>query len=377
VNRAILVGLPLVLLCGGSYAPGLRAQGPPSAPQPRQDGWLTASVESVKISGARLRAMEAAIRSGEFKKITSVAIARQGKLVYEAYFDGSDPATARNTRSATKTVTGMLVGIAIDKGLLASVETPVLPFFADKRPFENPDPRKEKITVEDFLTMSSLLECDDDNTFSRGNEERMYLVEDWLKFTLDLPIRGFPSWVPKPKDSPYGRSFSYCTAGATTLGGVLERATRTPIQEFATKNLFAPLGVQKAEWQFSPLGLAQTGGGLGLQSRDLLKLGQMYADGGVWRGARIVSKAWVTASTRPHARVDEQTEYGYLWWLRSFRTGGKAYGAYYMSGNGGSKVAVFPDLGLVVVITSTNYSTPGMHQQTDRLLSDYILASAG
>ena len=89
-------------------------------------------------SEERLRAMEAAIRSGTFPKVTSVLLARNGKLVYEKYFDGSDPATLRNTRSATKTVTGMLVGIAIDKGLLPGVDARILDFFPEKQPVQNP-----------------------------------------------------------------------------------------------------------------------------------------------------------------------------------------------------------------------------------------------
>ncbi len=339
------------------------------APTASQDGWVTASVESAGLARARLEAMERAIQAGDFKKITSVLVARNGKLVYEAYFDESGSEGLRDTRSVTKTLTGLLVGIAVEQGLLTA-DSRVLPFF--KGPFQNPDPRKEKITVEDFLTMSSILECNDWNEYSRGNEERMYPIEDWVKFALDLPVRGF-SPGETPKDQPYGRSFSYCTAGVFTLGQVVAGAARQPVEEFAARNLFGPLGIRKAEWKFSPLGLAMTGGGLRLRSRDLLKLGQLYLNGGVWNGTRAVPEAWTKNSIRPHARIDEQTEYGYLWWLKSFKSGEKSFPAYYMTGNGGNKVVVLPDLHMVVVLTSTNYNTRGMHEQTDKLLTDYIL----
>ena len=336
------------------------------------DGWTAVELGSAGLDSVAFARMEQAIAAGEFKKITSIVIARHGKLAYEKYFEG-DAATLRDTRSATKTITSMVTGIAIDQRALPGPDAKVFSYFPEKQPLANPDPRKDATTVEDILTMSSLLECDDWNQYSRGNEERMYVIEDWVKFFLDLPVKGFPPWVTKPQDSPYGRSFSYCTAGVTTLGGVLEKALKTKLADFAAASLFTPLGIQHVQWAYSPLGLAQGGGGLRLRSRDLLKLAQLYLDQGLWNGKQVVSEKWVKVSTTPHAQIDDDTRYGYLWWLKDFKGGAHSYSAYYMSGNGGNKVAVFPALDMTVVITSTNYNTRGMHEQTDRLLTDYIL----
>jgi len=325
------------------------------------------------VAPEKLNSMETAVRAGDFKKIGSVLVARHGKLVYEGYFDG-DAATLRDTRSATKSITDLLVGIAIGEKKLSGVDARILTLLPEHaRKMQNPDSRKDKISVEDFLTMSSPLECDDWNDASRGNEERMYVIEDWAQFILDLPVRGRMHVGEQPESPKYGRYFSYCTGGVFVLSEVLQKATGQRTDRYAQEKLFAPLGITDAQWGYSPLNIPQTGGGLRLTSRELLKIAELYRAGGRWQGTRVVDEAWVKNSTQPHAQIDEETEYGYLWWLKSFKSGGKSYPAFFMSGNGGNKVAVFPGLDLAVVITSTNYNTRGMHEQTEKLLTDYIL----
>jgi CubicO group peptidase (beta-lactamase class C family) len=350
---------------------------PQASSQPTTTDWPTASSAQVGLSEARLRSLDAAIRSGEFNKIGSVLIARRGKLAYEDYFDG-DSATLRDTRSATKSITDILIGIAIEEHKLSGVDAKVLALLPERAGrIQNSDPRKAAITIEDFLTMSSPLECDDWNDASRGNEERMYLVEDWAQFILDLPIRGHMRVGEQAETPAYGRYFSYCTGGVFTLSEVLQKATGVRADRYAADKLFHPLGIRNAEWVYSPMNVPMTGGGLRLTSRDLLEIAQLYLNAGEWRGKRIVSEAWVHLSTQPHARIDEATEYGYLWWLKSFKSGEKSYPAFFMSGNGGNKVVAIPALDMAVVITSTNYNTHGMHEQTEKLLTEYILPAVG
>lgn len=351
-NRLLLAMLSLATACAPRAA---LADGPPAA---------TPSL-------APFAALDRAIDAGEFPKLGSVLVVRHGAVVYERYVDG-DATTLRDTRSATKSITGLLVGAALADGALAGVEQRVLPYFAG-RTIAHPDPRKEAITVEDLLTMSSILECDDWNDFSRGNEERMYLIEDWVGFALDLPVRGFPSWATRPEVSPHGRSFSYCTAGVFLLGQVLAQATGVPVDEYARRRLFEPLGIERVEWVRSPLGLAQTGGGLRLTTPDLAKVARLALDRGRLGDRQLLPAAWLERSLAPHATIDDETEYGYLWWLRDFGSPERPAPAAYMSGNGGNKVLLFPTLDAVAVVTSTNYNQRGMHQVTDRLVHDFLV----
>ena len=200
----------------------------------------------------------------------------------------------------------------------------------------------------------------------------MYLVEDWAKFTLDLPIKGFPDWQLKPEKSPYGRAWSYCTAGPTTLGVLLERATKRSVPAFAKAVLFEHLGIEKVKWQFQPLGTAMTGGGLELRSLDLLKLGELYLNGGRWQGHQVISESWVRQSLSAHANARDDTDYGYLWWLQTFQVGAQKIPSYGMYGTGGNKVYVLPGQNAVVVVTTTNFKVSGAGALTDKLLTAVI-----
>jgi CubicO group peptidase (beta-lactamase class C family) len=278
-----------------------------------------------------------------YGEITSVVVSRAGEVVAEHYGEG-DAGTLRNTRSCTKTVAGMLLGIAIERGLVPGVETPLADLLGEAAP---------PVTLRDLLTMSSCLDCDDWDDDSPGNEELMYPERDWLAFALGLPRRE-------------ERTFSYCTAGVVALGIGLERVLGEPLPRFARRELFEPLGIDRAEWQQTPLGQTSTAGGLLLTSRALLSLGELY----LHRGGGLVPPAWVSESLEPHARIDAETGYGYLWWLKRY----SGEPCFFMTGMGGNRVHVFPERDLVAVITTTNFGRRDAHALSDRLVLEQILA---
>ena len=317
----------------------------------------------------------AEVDAGTYGQVTSVLILSNGAPVYERYFNGADAATLHDTRSVGKTVTGMLAGIAVDQGVLA-LEAPLAVHFTDLQPFVYPDPRKSALTLEDLLTMSGPLECNDWNQFSRGNEERMYVVEDWSRFFWDLPIRGFPGWETPPDQTEYGRAFSYCTAGVQVVGDAIQRATGEDLEAFAQAHLFGPLGIDTYEWPRTGSGVLHLGGGLRLNTRDWARLGELQREGGLHEGEQLISEGWTQASITPQAVINGGPGflYGYLWWLadRDSAVGTVRYAA--MNGNGGNRVFVVPEHDLTVVLTKTDYNTREMHQQAEAFFIDVIAA---
>ena len=174
-----------------------------------------------------------------------------------------------------------------------------------------------------------------------GTGELMYPQEDWLGFALRFAAATI-----------YG--FQHCTAGVVALGVALERALGEPLASSAERELFNPLGIERAQWVYTPNGETSMAGGLELTSRSLLRLGHLYLVG----GNDLVPPPWVADSIRPHARIDDEMEYGYLWWLREY--GGEP--CFFMTGMGGNRVHVLPQSERVVVITTKNFGRRDAHE---------------
>jgi len=351
------------------------------APIQEDDGWKTADLAAAGLDPKPLAALVQQVldtRTDWYTTpyIQSILVAHHGKLAMEEYFYGFDAERTHDSRSSGKTLTGTLVGLALDHGAKFSVDTPVLSLLPEYRELAHPDPRKQKITVQDLLTMDSGLSCDDNDDDSPGNEDTMQGQDkqpDWYRYILDVPMM----------DEPGDKKAVYCTAGINLLGAVLRDSTQQRIMDLFQQYYAAPLQISDYHMNLAPNGDAYLGGGIYLKPRDMLKLGQLYLDGGVWNGNRILSKTWVDAATTQHSYfpANDYTPghgYGYTWHLFEPKVGDRTYKEYMAQGNGGQLVMVVPDLDLAVVITAGNYgNSPTWRAFFEDLMPRYLMPAAG
>jgi CubicO group peptidase (beta-lactamase class C family) len=299
------------------------------------------------------------IRDKTFTKVDSMVVARHGRLVAEGYFNGFSRDSLHDLRSTGKSFTSALAGIAVDQGLFG-VDDPISQHLPQFDRHDNMSQRKQAIQVYHLLNMNSGLECNDWDSSSRGNEERMYDKRDWVSFILDLPMAYDP-----------GQATQYCTGGVVVLGYIISQKSSMALDAYANTYLFGPLGIRDVDWRRSPDGAATGGGGLGLRPRDAAKLGQLYLNGGTWNGTRVVPAAWVQASQQRLYSLGGD-RYGYLWWKRSFARASGNVDCFFTSGNGGNYIFVIPSLDLVVVFTGSNYNS-SLGDQPYRILADRVL----
>lgn len=358
-------------------APGFYPRRHPVAffamPRPIQtdDGWPTTTPAVAGLDESLLLSLVnslATFEPNELRQpyIQGLLIAHRGKLIVDEYFHGFDREATHDSRSSTKSLTSALLGVALYDGAIKSIDQPVYPLFGGVDAFENPDPRKARLTLRHLVTMSSGLDCDDGDYDSPGNEDVMQSQDaepDWYQYALDLAM------VREP-----GEAGVYCTAGMNLIGGALQKATGVELKRYFAEKFAEPLNFGHYEMNLSPTEHAYMGGGMRLRPRDFLKLGQLYLDGGVWAGQRIVSEDYVKASAAPHASINQADDYGYAWWRQSFDVDGRSIETYYASGNGGQLLFVVPELDLVALIQAGNYSDGRTRNAfRDKFMQEHIL----
>jgi len=351
----------------GLYVAAAGAAGVPAA---LKDGLLVAAPTDVALRDAPLDSLTAQVIAADFPDTTSVLVFRNERLVFERYFGSGGLNVLNDTRSATKTLTALIVGQAIADGALRTADQPAFAQLRDLAPFRHDGPMKQAVTLMDLLTMSSALDCNDFDAANVGNEENMYPLTNWSRWAVDLPVKDDYA------RSPGGRGpFSYCTGGVFLVGQVVQRTTRQPLDQYFDARLFRPLGIRERQWARSPGGEFQTGGGLRLRSRDLLKLGVLIMGNGNWRGAQLVPEPWVRRMQSVSNVVNEQQSYGMLYWQRQYSSPCGSINGWSMSGNGGNAIVSVPLKSLVVVVTRTHYNQKGMHDETVRLLEKHVFAA--
>jgi len=310
--------------------------------------------------GFEAELLDAAFRAGaRMPRLTGLLVARRGEVAAEAYWRGGAPERALNVKSVSKTILSALVGVAVGEGRIESLQVPVARYLPDYFA-EVDDPRKRRITLRHLLTMTSGLE-----TTSFHNYGAWVMGADWVEGALDRPVV-----------APPGSRMIYSTGSAHLMAVALGRAVDRPLLPYARERLFAPLGIDGVRWQRDPQGRYFGGNNMRLAPRDLFRFGQLYLDGGRFRGYRVLPGSWVEESWMPRATSGwSRYRYGYYWWSRE--AAGRT--VHFAWGHGGQYLFVVPSLEMVVVATSRARG-PGdgrSHRAAiHRLISSYLVPSA-
>lgn len=324
-------------------------------------GW---KLSEESFNHTKIEALNRKIAEGRFENINGIVVIKNNKLLIEEYFNGATRNSLHDARSVGKSFASTMLGIAIEDQFIKN-ENMTLQDFYNLKSYENYSSKKENVTLKSLLTMTAPFEGDDNNYNSIGNEENMYPTKNWVKFALDLPMQEH-----RTNDS----KFTYFTAGVVVLGDIIHKSVPKGLVSYADKKLFAPLGITNYQWEYTPQKVGNTAGGIRLRALDFAKYGQLYKNKGTWNGKQILSEQWVARSLDKHIPQSlDKGHYGYLFWNKTFKINNQEYEVSYCSGMGGNKIFIFKNTPLVVVIISSAYHNPIAHQNSDKIMTDYIL----
>ncbi|TGV00652.1 serine hydrolase domain-containing protein [Flavivirga rizhaonensis] len=316
-----------------------------SKPKKLEDGWKTNDLQSQNIDSTLIIKLFNQLQIKE-NKIHSVLLVKNDQIIIEEYFGEHSVNNQHDLRSATKSITSILMGIAVDKGFVETVNDPISKYLNSLVPTKNLDERKKEITIKHLLTMSTGLDCNDWDKKSKGQEDKIYKKNDWLQYFLNLPM------VNKA-----GTVSNYCTMGQILATEIISQTSGITIDKFAEKYLFNPLGISNVNWgHTSKKEIIPSGKRLYMTSRDMAKIGQLILNKGKWNGKQVVPEKWIEESTTSKTKITG-IDYGYLWWNIPFKANGKIFVSKTATGNGGQYIMVLPELDMVAIFTGGAYNS--------------------
>ena len=360
-------------LAGAAVLPALRAA--------RASAWQTASPQDAGFVPDLAARLDAGVRAGLLDGLHAVVVSRDDRLVLERYYPGADESlgvplgrvtfgstTLHDIRSVTKSIVGLLYGIALDRKLVPPPQAPLLEHFPEY-PDLAADPARATLTVGNALTMTLGFAWNESRSYAdpENSERAMEDAPDRDRYILSRPIVAAP-----------GTKWIYCGGAVALLAALIARGSGMTLQDFARQALFEPLGITAVAWHAGRDGVAMAASGLRLRPRDLLRIGTLVLANGAWQGRQVVPRAWLDASFRPAiATAFAGIAYGRLWYLGEAAAPGRDGPHRWMAGfgNGGQRLWLMPDAGLAVAILCGNYNRPDQAVTPLRVWKEIVLGN--
>jgi len=339
-------------------------------PNNQQNSIHKATSSPFELSSRHLQNLTKDIDSGIFSKTHAVIVYKDQNLIYEKYINGFKSNQKQYTASVSKSVGNILIGIAMQQGILEDADSgildqPVYKLFPKYKNLLINDSLKRKILFRNILSMTGGLQWDE-STYSYNDSRNDWISasnsNDPLKFLFNKPMAEKP-----------GTTFNYNGGYSIMLSYLIQKKTNQSALKFAEENLFNPLNIKEFEWESIRNGLTDTDGGLHLLPKDMAKLGLLYLNMGKWNGKQIVSKKWIEESTKEQIISNGMPNYGFQWWCGNFNyKDTKAY-TFFASGSGGQKIYVFPSFNSVIVISHQVFDNNIGELNNIKILSNYLL----
>ncbi|MEL6535778.1 MAG: serine hydrolase [Bacteroidota bacterium] len=330
-------------------------------------GFQEVTPEEAGISQDSLDVLDDLIYNTPPRDFRGLIVIKDNQLAVEYYYHTFWRNTIHDIRSAGKSVTALLLGVAIQQGLISSLDQDVYSFFPkDQYPDINPD--YQQITLRHLLNMASGLDADSDYVQTPGHAGQWMSKEDWLPYLLQVPtVR------------PPGQKWVYADIHAVLIGAIIEQTSGMHLNDFAKQYLFDPMGIDQWYWYTNKSGQTGAAGNLYLTALDFAKLGTLLLNEGQWMGKPLVDAAYVDEliSTTAHELPEDWTmadTYGFLWYKSERTIGDKTYRYVWASGNGGNHLVVFPEENMVIALTASAYGPGPGHRRSFNIMSKVLLA---